>query len=453
MTSPLPSTVTTTDLALFTDLYQLTMLQAYWHEQLTDRAVFSLFVRRLPERRNYLLACGIEDALRCLESIRFNEPGLAYLGTLGMFRAEFLEWLGNYRFGGDVFAVPEGTPVFAEEPILEVSAPIAEAQLIETLVMNQVQLQTMLASKAVRVVTAAAGRSVVDFGLRRMHGLDAGLKSARAFAIAGVDATSNVLAGSLYGLQLSGTMAHSFIQSFEHEMDAFRAFTRLYPDTVLLIDTYDTMEGAKHVIELAREPGSELKVRAVRLDSGDVFDLSRRVRARLDEAGLHDVRIFVSGSLDEDSIAELLGRGAPIDGFGVGTRMGVSEDAPSLDIVYKLTTYGGQGRIKLSAGKRVLPGQKQIYRMEKDGEVTRDVLARHDEVLPGRPLLSLVMSAGRRLHSDNSLADLRDYARAQIAQLPAEIRALRAAKNPFRVEISDGLQEAFRAAERRVRDD
>ena len=453
MTSPLPCTVTTTDLALFTDLYELTMLQAYWRERLSENAVFSLFVRRLPERRNYLVACGIEDALRCLESIRFDAAALEYLSTLGIFRAEFLEWLASYRFGGDVFAVREGTPVFAEEPILEVRAPIAEAQLIETLVMNQVQLQTVLASKAARVVTAAAGRSVVDFGLRRMQGLDAGLKSARAFAITGVDATSNVLAGSVYGLRLSGTMAHSFVQSFEHELNAFRAFTRLYSDTVLLIDTYDTMQGAEHVIELARELGAGFNVRAVRLDSGDVLDLSRKVRTRLDEAGLPEVRIFVSGSLDEDSIAALLGAGAPIDGFGVGTRMGVSEDAPALDIVYKLTSYGGKGRIKLSTGKRVLPEQKQIYRMERDGEVTHDVLARHDEVLPGRPLLAQVMAAGRRLQPDASLAELREYASAEVAKLPAEIRALPRATNQFRVEISAGLQEALRAAELRVHEE
>jgi nicotinate phosphoribosyltransferase len=453
MSSAPRCTVATTDLALFTDLYQLTMLQAYWHERLEANAVFSLFVRRLPARRNYLLACGIEDILGCLESVRFTPSGLEYLSTLGIFRREFLDWLASYRFSGDVFAVREGTPIFAEEPILEVSAPIAQAQLLETLIMNQIQLQTMLASKAVRVVTAAGGRAIVDFGLRRMHGLDAGLKSARAFAIAGVDATSNVLAGSIYGLRLSGTMAHSFVQSFEHELEAFRAFTRLYPETVLLIDTYDTMQGAEHVIQLARELGPDFKVRAVRLDSGDILDLTRRVRARFDDAGLQNVQIFVSGGLDEDSIAELIAGGAAIDGFGVGTRMGVSDDAPTLDIVYKLTRYAGQGRIKLSTGKRVLPEQKQIYRMEKDGAVTHDVLACYDEQLPGRPLLFPVMSGGRRLLADSSLAELRDYAQTEIGRLPAGLRRLEPAEKPFRVEVSEGLLAALRAAEARVRDE
>jgi nicotinate phosphoribosyltransferase len=453
MTRPAPCTVAPTDLALFTDLYQLTMLQAYWRERREANAVFSLFVRRLPPRRNYLLACGIEDTLRCLASVQFTPDAIEYLGTIGIFRREFLDWLAAYRFTGDVFAVRDGTPIFAEEPILEVSAPVAQAQLLETLIMNQVQLQTVLASKAVRVVNAADGRSVVDFGLRRMHGLDAGLKSARAFAVAGVDATSNVLAGSVYGLRLSGTMAHSFIQSFEHELDAFRAFTRLYPETTLLIDTYDTMQGAEHVIELARELGADFKVRAVRLDSGDILDLTRRVRARFDEAGLQSVQIFVSGGLDEDSIAELIAAGAKIDGFGVGTRMGVSDDAPTLDIVYKLTRYAGKGRIKLSTGKRVLPEQKQVYRMEQNGVATHDVLACYDEKLPGRPLLFPVMSEGRLLREESSLSELREYAQTEIAKLPASVRGLEPAEKPFRVEVSEGLLAALHAAEARVRDE
>jgi nicotinate phosphoribosyltransferase len=278
-----------------------------------------------------------------------------------------------------------------------VTAPIAQAQLAETFVMNQVHLQTVLASKAARVVTAAEGRSVVDFGPRRMHGIDAAIKAARAFHIAGVAATSNTLAGQIYGVPMAGTMAHSFVQAAQNEMEAFRAFTALYPETILLVDTYDTLQGVHRVVALARELGDAFKVRAVRLDSGDLADLATKTRAILDEAGLQRVEIFASGSLDEDAIAEIVARGAPITGFGVGTSMGVSQDAPGLDIAYKLCAYGRRGRVKLSTGKPVLPGRKQVFRIEEGGRAVRDVIARAEEALPGRPLLRPVMRGGRRL--------------------------------------------------------
>jgi putative nicotinate phosphoribosyltransferase len=262
--------------ALFTDLYELTILQTYFAQGMEDQAVFSLFVRRLPERRNYLLACGLDTVLEYLEHLRFTSDDIAYLRSLGQFSDAFLERLQNFRFSGEVHAVPEGTPVFANEPILKIVAPIAEAQLVETFVMNQVHLQTVLASKAARVAAAAQGRAVVDFGPRRMHGVDAAIKAARAFHIAGVSATSNVLAGKIYGVPVSGTMAHSLVQSFDDELDASRAFAGLYPETVLLVDTYDTLGGVEKVIDLARELGADFKVRAVRLDSGDLADLARR---------------------------------------------------------------------------------------------------------------------------------------------------------------------------------
>ena len=276
---------------LLTDLYALTMLQAYFDEGMSDEAVFSLFVRRLPARRNLLLACGLDDVLTYLETLRFDQAALAYLDTLGRFSTRFLQHLERFRFTGRVDAVPEGTPVFANEPILEVAAPIAEAQFIEAFVMNQIHLQTVLASKALRIIMAAAGRQVVDFGLRRMHGIDAGMKAARAFTIAGVHATSNVAAGQAYGVRIAGTMAHSYIQAHDNEYEAFRAFARLYPDTVLLVDTYDTLAGIGKVIELAKELGRDFRVTAVRLDSGDLLDLSNRARRLLDEAGLHTVGI------------------------------------------------------------------------------------------------------------------------------------------------------------------
>ena len=426
--------------ALFTDLYQLTMLQAYFEERMTERAVFSLFVRRLPPNRNFLIACGLDTVLDYLETLRFSQHDLAYLGTLKIFSDRFLARLAEFRFTGDVHAVREGTPIFANEPILEVEAPLPEAQLIETYVMNQVHLQTMLASKAHRVVEAARHRSVIDFGARRMHGTDAALSAARAFWIAGVNATSNVLAGNRFGIPVAGTLAHSYIQAHGDEAAAFRAFSDLYPDTVLLIDTYDTLTGIEKVIDLSKELGEDFKVRAVRLDSGDLLDLSLQVRDALDQAGLSRVQIFASGSLDEYEIDALLTSGAPIDGFGVGTAMGVSADAPYLDIVYKLTSYAGDGRVKLSANKPVLPGRKQVFRISDGDRDTGDTIARADEDLPGRPLLSPVVRDGERLIPPTAnLAEIRSYTAEQIARLPKAVRSLPEADPPYPVRISPEL--------------
>ena len=429
--------------ALFTDLYALTMLQAYFEEQMDATAVFSLFVRRLPERRNFLLACGLDDVLAFLQSLRFDSSALAYLESLGRFSPRFLQHLEGLRFTGDVYAVAEGTPVFAQEPLVEVEAPIAEAQLVEAFVMNQIHLQTLIASKAARVVEAARGREVVDFGVRRIHGIDAGLKAARAFHVAGVDATSNVAAGQAYGLRVAGTMAHSYIQAHEREYDAFRAFVRLYPDTTLLVDTYDTLAGVRHVVRLARELGPDVRVRAVRLDSGDLGALARDTRRLLDAAGLPQIAIFASGGLNEDEIDRLLAAGAPIDGFGVGTDMGVSRDAPSLDIAYKLVEYAGKARLKLSTGKVLLPGRKQIFRVERDGVADHDVLARRDEDLPGRALLQRVMAAGARTDAGRATLDQsRTHAAGELRRLPARLRGLAPARPPYVVEISRALTRA-----------
>jgi nicotinate phosphoribosyltransferase len=416
------------------------MLEAYFEERMSEAAVFSLFVRRLPDCRNYLLACGLEDVLAFLEALKFDEAALAYLESLGRFSDRFLRHLEQLRFTGDVYAVPEGTPIFPPEPIVEVSAPIAEAQLVEAFVMNQIHLQTVLASKAARVVEAAQGRQVVDFGLRRMHGIDAGLKAARAFHIAGVDATSNVAAGQAYGLRVAGTLAHSYIQAHDDEYEALRAFAQVYPDTVLLVDTYDTLAGVRKVVQLARDLGSAFRVSAVRLDSGDLCGLAIGARRILDEAGLQQVGIFASGGLNETEIAKLVAAGAPINGFGVGTDMGVSRDAPALDIAYKLVEYAGRGRLKLSTGKAVLPGRKQIVRVEQNGIADHDVLARHDESLPGRPLMQHVMKGGKRLPQGQvRLDEARSCARREIDRLPAHIRGLEPARPPYRVDISQAL--------------
>ncbi|QRK10411.1 nicotinate phosphoribosyltransferase [Archangium violaceum] len=429
--------------ALLTDLYELTMVDAYLAEGLHEEAAFSLFVRRLPARRDFLLACGLEEALTYLETLRFSPEELAWLESLGRFSQPLLDWLERFHFTGDVHAVPEGTPLFAEEPLLEVVAPLPEAQLVETYLLNQMHLQTLAASKAARVVEAARGRPVVDFGVRRMHGVDAGLKVARAAYVAGVSATSNLLAGQRYGIPVAGTLAHSYIQAHDDELAAFRAYVRRFPETTLLVDTYDTLEGVRKVVELARELGPDFQVRAVRLDSGDLVSLSHAARWLLDEAGLERVQIFASGGLDEDAVAQLLAHHAPIDAFGVGTAMGVSADAPSLDMAYKLVSYAGHGRLKLSTGKVLLPGRKQVFREEEDGVARRDVLARHDEVLPGRPLLRQVMHAGRRLEGTSpSLEAIRLHAREELARLPLEVTQLEPVRPPYPVEVSPGLSEA-----------
>jgi nicotinate phosphoribosyltransferase len=427
-------------LALFTDLYELTMLQAYWREELGDEATFSLFVRRLDPKRNFLLACGIEDALSYLESVRFTDEALRFLASRAEFRPGFLDWLSRFRFTGDVWAVREGTPVFANEPILEVRAPLPEAQLAETVLLNQIHIQTALASKAARVVSAAGGRAVVDFGMRRMHGADAAMKGARAFHIAGLAGTSNVLAGHVYGMPILGTMAHSYIQVHDDEMDAFRRFAELYPRTVLLVDTYDTLEGVRRVTRLAQELGEGFQVSAIRLDSGDLAQLAIEARGILDDAGLESVQIVASGGLDEYEIAKLLANGAPIDSFGVGTALGVSDDAPSLDIVYKLTEYAGTGRIKLSTDKPILPGRKQVFRQYDAGVAVRDMIAHIDEEHPGRPLLAPVMRAGRRVAGNIlSLDEARAHAAEELNALPARLRTLEPADPPYAVEVSEAL--------------
>lgn len=429
-------------LALFTDLYELTMLQAYFEEGMTENAVFSLFVRRLPARRNFLLACGLDTVLDYFESLRFGDDDLAFLASLGKFSDRFLNWLRVFRFTGDIYAVPEGTPVFPNEPILEVVAPLPQAQVVETFVMNQIHLQTVLASKAQRVVTAADGRPVVDFGARRIHGIDAALKAVRAAYIAGVSATSNVLAAQQFAVPVTGTMAHSYIQAHQDEASAFRSFTRLYPDTVLLIDTYDTLAGVRKVIDLANTLGEDFRVKAVRLDSGDLLVLSKQVRRLLDKAGLGKVGIFASGGLDEDRIEELVTSGAPIEGFGVGTSMGLSIDAPNLDIVYKLCEYAGKGRFKFSTDKPILPGRKQVFRMTENNRDARDVIAQADEDLPGRPLLVTMMRNGERLSAGRvDLESARDYAQRQVARLPDRVRDLAPAEPPYPVEISRALSQ------------
>lgn len=426
--------------ALFTDLYELTMLQSYWREKMHDTAVFSLYYRTRPANRNYLVASGLDFALDYLEALAFTADDLAYLATLGQFQDEFLRWLEAFRFTGNVRAVPEGTPVFPEEPVLEVEAPLPQAQLVETSLINLINFSTLIASKAARIVTAAAGRPVFDFGSRRAHGVDAGLKAARASYLAGCTATSNVLAGKLYGLPVAGTMAHSYVAAHLDEAHAFRQFVALYPNTVLLVDTYDTLAAVDTVIRLARA-NENFRFRAIRIDSGDLVAQSREARARLDRAGLSHVKIFVSGGLDEHSIERLVASGAPIDGFGVGTSLVTSSDAAQMDFSYKLSAYAGMGRLKLSTGKRHLPGRKQVFRTFEDGRLARDVLGTADDDVPGETLLSPVMTNGVA-HEDARppLGEIRERVARNLATLPDRLLALTPADPPFDAVVSPRLQ-------------
>lgn len=439
--------------ALFTDLYQLTMAQAYHAEAMRDTAVFELFFRRLPQHRRFAVAAGVADVVDYLTHWRFTASDLAYLRRQPQFTDAFVDSLADLRFTGDLHAVPEGTVVFENEPIVQVVAPIIEAQLLETFILNQVHFQTVAATKAARVVLAAQGRKIVDFGSRRAHGADAALKVARCSYLAGAAGTSNVLAGKLYDLPIFGTMAHSYIQAHDDEVAAFEAFADLYPETTLLVDTYDTLEGVGKVIALARKLGDRFRVQAVRLDSGDLLDLSRRARRMLDDAGLHTVRIFASSGLDEHSIADLLDRGAPIDAFGVGTRLAVSPDEPDLDMAYKLVSYAGRPRLKLSPDKPILPDRKQIFRTFRDDRFAGDLLARYDESHPGYPLIEPIMQHGRPLPAARrTLANARRHCQLQLAQLPPLVGSRDPHEEgdpPYHVHVSDLL----RHEQSRARDD
>lgn len=428
---------------LFTDLYELTMAASYYHHNIFKPATFSLFVRKLPPHRGFLVAAGLEDALRELVNFHFNEDELAYLASTDLFADTFLAYLQSFSFNGEVYAMPEGTIFFPDEPILEVTASVIEAQLVETFLLNTLGFQTMIASKAARCVHAAAGRPLIDFALRRTHGQDAGLKVARATYLGGFSGTSNVLAGQRYGIPISGTMAHSYIGAFEDEQAAFEAYAATFPDkAVFLIDTYDTLEGARTAAVVARQMlAAGHRLVGVRLDSGDMVALSCGVRRILDEAGLADVKIYASSGFDEFGIAQVLTQGAAIDAFGVGTKAGVSADAPYLDIVYKLVRFGERDVRKLSPGKVTLAGPKQVCRLiDPAGRFSNDVIGLRDEAIAGsRPLLKRVMVKGQLDHPLPDLAAARDRCQASLKALPQAHKALQA-KSAFPVAVSPGLQ-------------
>ena len=441
--------------ALLTDLYQLTMLQVYHDRGMNGTAVFEFFVRKMPEHRNFLLAAGLEQVLDYLETLRFTEQELDWLAGCGRFGRGFVDSLAALRFTGDVAAMAEGTPFFPDEPILRVAAPLPQAQLVETRIINLLQFQVMVAAKAARVRLAAPGKLLVDFGLRRAHGAEAGLHSARASYLAGFDGSSNVQAGMLWDIPLYGTMAHSYIQAHDSEMQAFEDFARSHPKaTTLLIDTYDTEGAARRLAPLARRlAGEGIAVNAVRIDSGDLAAHARNVRQILDTDGLPGVKVFASGNLDEYRVRDLVAGGAPIEGFGVGTRMNTAADAPYLDCAYKLQEYAGIARRKRSEGKATWPGRKQVFRrfaeVAGNAVMTDDTLTLEGEHGDGTPLLSTVMRDGRRLGPQAPLGELREHARRQLAALPPALRGLDAAP-AYPVIVGEPLRELARAVDRRT---
>ena len=428
---------------LLTDLYQLTMLQAYWQHRMHDSAVFELFVRKLPPQRAFLVAAGLEQALDFIEQARFDDEELGWITGCGTFAPGFADWLRELRFSGDVWAMPEGTVFFPNEPILRVVAPIAEAQWLETRILNLVHFQTVIASKAARAVLAADDRPLIDFGLRRAHGSEAGALAARAAYLAGFAGTATAYAGPRFGIPVFGTMAHSFVQAHDDEAQAFMHFAASFPENaMLLIDTYDTVEGARRVAEIApRLAQRGIRIKGVRLDSGDLDALSRAVRRVLDDAGLRDTVIFASGNLDEQRVHALVTAGAPITSFGVGTSLTTSSDAPYLDAVYKLQEYAGRARRKRSTGKATWPGRKQVFRcLDESSHCVGDTVALTTETFPGEPLLAEVLRGGRRVAPSPPLAVARAHCAAQLATLAPALRRLDPPWPSYPVMISPAIR-------------
>jgi nicotinate phosphoribosyltransferase len=438
--------------ALLTDLYQLAMLQAYADEGMDDVAVFELFVRKLPAQRNFLVAAGLEQVLQYLETLAFAPAEIGWLREQGGFSPGLLDRLATLRFEGDVDAMPEGTVFFADEPIIRITAPLPQAQLVESRLLNLAHFQSLIASKAARMVLAAGGRKLVDFGMRRAHGAEAALLAARAAYLVGFDGTATAQAGHLFGIPVFGTMAHSFIQAHASESAAFEAFARARPNRpTLLVDTYDTEAAVAKLIGLAPALARDgIRIGGVRLDSGDLAAHAKEVRRLLDAAGLQDVTVFASGNLDEQRIAALLAAAAPIDGFGVGTALDTSSDVPTIDAVYKLQSYAGVPRRKRSEGKATWPGIKQVVRRHgTDGLIARDLVQLESEPRDGEALLVPSMRGGRRVGTSPSLADARAHHARQLASLPPRLRTLEPVPDRFEAEISAGvraLADAFDAA-------
>jgi nicotinate phosphoribosyltransferase len=449
---------------LLTDLYQINMIQAYLDHGDTDTAVFELFVRALPARRGFLLAAGLHQALDFLEHLRFSAAEIDWLRSTGRFKQNLLDYLSDFRFSGEVHAIPEGTAFFADEPILRVTAPLPQAQLVESRLINILHFQSLIAAKAARCVLAAPGKLLVDFGMRRAHGAEAALMAARASYLAGFAGTATVLAGQAFGIPLYGTMAHSFIEALDDETAAFEDFARARPDNVvLLLDTYDTEAAARKVVALApRLKASGIAIRGVRLDSGDLISLAKSVRAILDHGGLQDVTIFASGGLDEDELLAFARAGAPIDGIGVGTSLTTSSDVPAIECVYKLQEYAGLPRRKWSQKKATWPGRKQVWRRyDAEGRMAGDLISRDSSPPPAgasnatpagasEPLVHCVMRDGRRLQPPPSLDEIRLRAKRELERLPETLRLLEPGVS-YRVQVGDDLIKLAEEVDSRIR--
>ncbi len=429
---------------LLTDLYQLNMVQAYLDRDMTDTAVFEFFMRKLPEGRSFYVAAGLEQALDYIETLRFPPETIDWLAGTGRFRENFLDYLKDFRFTGDVHAMPEGTIFFPNEPILRVTAPLPEGQLLETGLINFLHFQSLIASKAARMVIASKGRTLVDFGLRRAHSGEAGLLAARASYLTGFTGTATVLANKAFGIPIYGTMAHSFIEAHDDETEAFEHFAQSRPDALtLLIDTYDTEQGARKVAALADQlKTSEISVQGVRLDSGDLAALAKSVRAILNNAGHQNISIFASGGLDEYEVHRLIASGAPIDGYGVGTSLTTSSDVAAIDCAYKLQEYAGKARAKNSPGKVTLPGRKQVWRTyDESGVMTGDTLSLETDSGEGEPLVRRVMRDGRRLKPSPSLDDIRTRFTHNLKSLPSRLRKLESRPRRYPVDVGDPLRD------------
>jgi nicotinate phosphoribosyltransferase len=441
--------------ALFIDLYELTMAASFFENRMFEPATFSLFIRDYPPARRYFVSAGLADVLEYLENLRFTPEELEYLEKTGLFKPEFLSYLENFRFRGDAYAIPEGRLFFVNEPLFEVTASLIEAQVIETFVINATHLQVMIATKASRCVHAAWPRNLVDFSLRRTHGTDAGMKVARASAIGGFVGTSNVLAGKIYGIPVFGTMAHSFIQSFENEIDAFRAFARTFPENaVLLVDTYDTLSGNRIAAQVGQEMSREgKKLKGIRLDSGDIARLSKSTRKVLQKAGLEEATIFASGGFDEYKIQDVLSRGGDVDSFGVGTKMGVSADAPYLDMAYKLVQYAGRPVLKLSSGKETLASEKQVFRFKTSKDKMRkDIIGlRDDNFNEGEPMLTRVMRKGKTSVKLPPLTRIRERFLDEFFCLDEKYKTIKEDGGEYPVEISPRLRDLQSRVVRQLR--
>jgi nicotinate phosphoribosyltransferase len=428
---------------LFTDLYELTMAASYFAHQVFSTATFSLFIRENYLKRNFFVAAGLEDVLNELAAFRFSEQDITYLQTTRFFSKDFLSYLAGLRFSGKTFAMPEGTIFFANEPVLEVTAPIIEAQLIETFLLNTIGFQSMIASKAARCVHIAGNRPLIDFSLRRTQGQDAGHNVARITYLAGFAATSNVLAGQMYGIPISGTMAHSYIEAFSGDLAAFSAYSETFPDnSIFLIDTYNTIDGAKHAVTVAKQMKQKgHSLIGVRLDSGDMVDLSQKVRKIFDDAGLSDVKIFASSGFDEFKIAKVIAEGAKIDAFGVGTKVGVSEDAPYLDVVYKMVHFKDRDVRKLSPGKITLAGEKQVFRKsDPNGRYLEDIIGLRDDIVDqGTPLLKKVMENGEILQPHPPLQAIQESFKKNFALLNDRYKSI-LEYNAYPVKLSKHLK-------------